>query len=234
MIPLRHSTRFIRIGAFTLVEVLVVVAIVGVLMALIVAGVGKARDSANRAKSMANLRNLSAGLTAYMGESNMTLDLFAGGGGNSQNNYARNLHASGTIPDKAVFFSPYFGRSKSVAQRSDWDFYVSYGINAAFPASLPTTGGNFKINYITIENPSSYPLLASTFWPRLPNQLHGRFNFYWSSGAGTPGLFYERDYGVIAAFLDGHMAPVGEEELKAMGFRGAYQWNGKDATYTEF
>ena len=51
--------------AFTIIELLVVVAIIGLLVALLLPAIGRARDSALTTQSMGNLRNLSAASSMY-------------------------------------------------------------------------------------------------------------------------------------------------------------------------
>src|SRR6187397_1159061 len=51
--------------AFTLVEMLVVVAIVAILIALLMPLLGRAREHAHRVKCAANLRSMGQALTAY-------------------------------------------------------------------------------------------------------------------------------------------------------------------------
>jgi prepilin-type N-terminal cleavage/methylation domain-containing protein len=50
---------------FTIIELLVVVAIIGLLVALLLPAIGRARDSALTTQSMGNLRNLSAAASMY-------------------------------------------------------------------------------------------------------------------------------------------------------------------------
>jgi prepilin-type N-terminal cleavage/methylation domain-containing protein/prepilin-type processing-associated H-X9-DG protein len=68
--PRRILTRRIltRRFAFTLVELLVVVAIIGILIAILLPVLSRARESANRAKCLSNVRQIGLALLAYTGE----------------------------------------------------------------------------------------------------------------------------------------------------------------------
>jgi prepilin-type N-terminal cleavage/methylation domain-containing protein/prepilin-type processing-associated H-X9-DG protein len=60
-------------AAFTLIELLVVIAIIAVLAAIAVPALGKVRQSGDRAKCLANMRQLSSAQLAVIGERNGTL-----------------------------------------------------------------------------------------------------------------------------------------------------------------
>ncbi len=55
--------------AFTLVELLVVISIIGLLAGLSIPAIGRAQESGNRAKCVSNLKGLGQGLNAYIAES---------------------------------------------------------------------------------------------------------------------------------------------------------------------
>lgn len=54
-----------RSGAFTLIELLTVIAIIGILAAIIIPTVGKVRQSANSAKCLSNLRQIGSAFNLY-------------------------------------------------------------------------------------------------------------------------------------------------------------------------
>jgi prepilin-type N-terminal cleavage/methylation domain-containing protein/prepilin-type processing-associated H-X9-DG protein len=66
-------SQFFRSQAFTLVELLVVIAIIAILAALLLPSLKSARDQAKGMKCMNNLRQLGIGLATYSSENNDTL-----------------------------------------------------------------------------------------------------------------------------------------------------------------
>ena len=54
-----------RIRGFTIVEILVVVSIIGLLIAILLPAIGKARDAARQTQSSGNLRNLAIANMSY-------------------------------------------------------------------------------------------------------------------------------------------------------------------------
>ncbi len=69
---LHHPQRPLGSRAFTLIELLVVIAIIAVLAALILAGMGRAKEKAAESKCLARLRSIGVAIQAYASE-NQTL-----------------------------------------------------------------------------------------------------------------------------------------------------------------
>jgi prepilin-type N-terminal cleavage/methylation domain-containing protein len=62
------KTTFANQGAFTLVELLVVITIIAILLALLLPTLSSAKERARRAKCLNNLRQIAIGTTMYAGE----------------------------------------------------------------------------------------------------------------------------------------------------------------------
>ena len=100
--------------AFTLVELLTVLAIIGILAAILIAGLGKLRDKARQSTCISNLRQIGVGWQLYLGDHKGAYPAFAtyqmyywGGGKGTWGGPApedRPLYPY--LPDTAVFKCP--------------------------------------------------------------------------------------------------------------------------------
>lgn len=62
------KTKHRNIRAFTLIELLAVIAVIGILTAILLAGIGKVRQSATESKTVSNLRQLSTAVSLHNNE----------------------------------------------------------------------------------------------------------------------------------------------------------------------
>jgi general secretion pathway protein G len=69
------KTNSSRRAGFTLIELLTVIAIIGILAAIIIPTVGKVRDSAKKSQCASNLRQIGMAMTLYAGENKGLLPL---------------------------------------------------------------------------------------------------------------------------------------------------------------
>lgn len=143
-------------SGFTLVEMLVVIAIIAILASLLIPTINKARDSAQSVKCMSNLRQIGGMTEAYLADSgnrfppSWSWDNGPSGGGGStwlewlvaetqfgwDFDKARAAISSGQVPSRC----PVRTMSDAAYQaanggREDW---YSYGINYRFIDGIPT------------------------------------------------------------------------------------------------
>lgn len=69
---MKHPPQKLRSGAFTLIELLITIAVIAILMALLLPGFKSAMTSANGVKCVSNLKAIGQSLTTYAAENNGT------------------------------------------------------------------------------------------------------------------------------------------------------------------
>lgn len=100
LVTLRQRSRLVPVAAFTLVELLVVVAIIGILASLLAPALRKAVDSAKHASCTSNLRQVGFALNAYMQDYNGWSLLNSGpwGATSDQHSWGWQMEALGYVP----------------------------------------------------------------------------------------------------------------------------------------
>ncbi len=149
--------------AFTLVELLIVLAIVGVLIGVVVPVYGRVVESGRAAKCVSNLRQIGAALGLYLGEHNLQMPtLVSGRTSVNEGGAAVDNTLDAYTQGKGVFACP---SDNGEAARSGTSYYWNVALNGQSAGGL-----NFFQNY----NQTEIPILAdkAAYHPYLENKVN--------------------------------------------------------------
>lgn len=217
-IPIRDSQ-----SGFTLVELLIVIAIIGVLATILLAATSKMTEMGNRAVCVGNLRQIAAAWQGYLADNKYIFPgnytpmpddggvyegywMYGGGGGISSEKYSSSSNR---------WLSPYLAAGKVWRCNSDGRGigvpglnYVMYGNSYAWNLhGLYGNGNAWHWSSLTIENKSRKWLVAdAAIFARPPA---------WPSYKLAEGHTLGPNAHFNMAFVDGHVAWVQDDEAKA-------------------
>lgn len=214
--PALLPQRALRRAAFTLVEILTVIAIVGILAAIIIPVVGKVRQSAKRTQSVSNLKSIAQGVHLYVAENKGRLprlrhedDFWT----YQLENYIGKRVRTETKPGEIAYVSPVLLDPLCPKHHALGD----YGINDWFVKS--DTNEPFS----NIQNPSRVILVACV---RETDPDQGTWRLY---TAGAISANYENETmrltdrglggGYPVAYADGHTAILDKETYRDQATR---------------
>lgn len=206
---------------FTLVELLAVIAIVGVLAAIVITSVSKVRESANSSACLSNLRQIASAATLYSSDNKGRLVPIANGTGASDAYTWRGLLMPylGNSPDLAVLRCP-SDVNTSGMDKQRFLAPPSYGINGTGGLHDYLRGANVRNNTVNlIRNPaksifvtdignSTNPAASPSQW--VQQDVGGSFGYatFPSAGAWSAAnnwnAFPRHKGRVNTVFYDGH------------------------------
>ncbi|EIQ02145.1 prepilin-type N-terminal cleavage/methylation domain-containing protein [Opitutaceae bacterium TAV1] len=209
-------------SAFTLVELLTVIAIIGILAAIIIPTVGKVRQSARRTRSISNLKSIVQGIHLYMQDNKQTLppkEYTKDGGGMAYwpvklEDYVGKRVKIQVKPNETADISPVFIDPVRTLHHGISD----YGLNDYF---CPT---DKNTPYSNIKNPSQVILVASVLEGNASDQGSWRIYTYGAAyGSYETETGRLDDYGMSGgypvAYADGHTALLKKEVYREQAAR---------------
>ena len=186
--------------AFTLIELLTVIAIISVLAALLIGSVSRMVDAGRRVKCAQNLASLGKGFTAYMGENEMSLPPKPLTGEGAQDWMVK---LDQYVPYSSNVYICPCHTTNLVASTINTNMVTSYAINTYmrdYPSQFPMFRP--KISPLFIPNPSKVGLLVDGSSGWLKESQPERLSFV---HRGTANVL----------FLDGHVQTMRKPELVA-------------------
>ena len=213
--------------AFTVLELLVVVAILGVLAALLLPALGASRTAAHRAKCVSNLRQLGLATQMYWDENDDRAFRYKGSATNGGHIYwfgwIENW-AAGSVGERKFdpalgALSPYL-QGRGVELCPSLNYFgtfrmrasgATYGYGYNFYLSAPLSQPPVALS--RVSNPSDTVLLADAAQvndfddPGSPeNPLLEEFYYVDADSFGYPNAHFRHDRRANAVFCDGHVA----------------------------
>ena len=156
-----------RLHAFTLIELLAVIAIIGVLAAIIVPVIGHTRAAARAAASMSNLRQLAAATHAYIADNRGFFPPASSFDNKTRWHGARTSSSAAFDPAKG-FLGPYLGKSGAVKTCPQFELMDRAPESASFEAGA----GGYGYNAAYLGGPAARGTADDPFRPaafaRLP------------------------------------------------------------------
>lgn len=228
-----------NLRGFTLIELLTVIAVVGILVAILIPSVGKVRTSALRTESASNLRQLYAACGLYSNDNNFRLlNSWIGPDeetGREQGSWWQQLVEGGYLSDGGstmwphnykVLGSPIQRREASeVTIDKNPPRYATYGMNsvlAMIGKNVPFSSGQVSMNRLLSPGRTLY---ISEGQLGQGSQWFGVSVAPWSLPNNTDGI-------VTFVYADGHIGQMPIEELPKFDWKkysdSWYFWQGYD------
>lgn len=200
--------------AFTLIELLTVIAIIGILAAILIPVVGKVRESARAAKCVSNLRSTSIGMLSHINDNDGVLYTMKGGSTNflwtrvlAEEGYFQ-LRTSG-VPSESIL-------CPDIPFRDPAHHFDGYGLNLFDPQATSGRDPSGKTTvYIRNFNDSSvtasrYILFADSLRTDTMRQI---FRLYAQTANASGSIVLAHNEKANIAFLDGHVESLGASDI---------------------
>ncbi len=147
-----HLSRNYMTRAFTIIEMLVAVAIVGILLAVAIPVVSAVNKKIDSAKCLENLRAIGVALNVYVADHDHRMPSLAGSRSSNQEDVAViDTVLAEYVPGVAVFRCPFDAELAHITG-------TSYGWNT-FLNNQPLAGLNFALGDLIFSDKSSIPVL---------------------------------------------------------------------------
>ncbi|MDR1282455.1 MAG: prepilin-type N-terminal cleavage/methylation domain-containing protein [Opitutaceae bacterium] len=240
MIPRFPQTRPHCRSAFTLIELLTVIAIIGILAAIIIPTVGKVSEAARTAACQSNLRQFGVASLLYAQDHKGCLNYQTGYGGNGANYWYDRFAPYVTNSDKAdvrnaqtIWLCPaVFGRPDGITDFAKRDYAMSRGTCIDQKENSKSDTPSWTL--ADFENPSRKLYIADVDSDQKTTLL--TYDKLYPGGGGKGGKLHLRHGGKAnILFIDGHVSRLGAPPLpKAASATEGAKWLYHDTPSPDF
>ncbi len=215
--------------AFTLIELLTVIAIIGILAAILIPVVQSVRESARASQCISNLRQNAGLFHVYLNDNNNRAAVARGGNNASQYIWGKVLENEGYLDNRWILYCPSLPFSHEVDDPhapgyGAWE-WRTYGMNV-----FDTEYGQFEdwrglqafvVNYNAVREPSRYLLFADS----VDSQELQRFRIHQRSDNVNGTVHLRHNNRANVAFLDGHVEAADAARLGNIGLESGQDGN---------
>ncbi|HEY9250367.1 MAG TPA: prepilin-type N-terminal cleavage/methylation domain-containing protein [Rariglobus sp.] len=222
-----------KIRGFTLVELLAVVAILGILAGLVIGVIGRAKETANSAKCASNLHQIGIGLLAYASDHKGMItgrsyaEEFKPDGTSTFSHWYRRLGRGGYVDksnqlgDSPIFYCPSFPPTAPTDDSVDdpENVFYRYGMRNWVPpdGSIPLNDETRLLPLNSIENPADFFLVADSIYTTTQTQ-----GYSIPQGSTTWGIHLRHNGKANTLFADGHVAAMDADYFNKLYLRQFY------------
>jgi len=240
-----------RATAFTLIELLTVIAIIGILAAIIIPTVGKVRQTANRVKCLSNLRQIGVAFNLYpadnkgffprASENSVTGSASSGNWAKALNPYLPARPTANLVVTHPIFIClTEVNKADATTTGSVNHYIATYALensNSTAVAAPGNTNGPRRVS--AIQSPSKTYLLIDGLVDATDKSVKtsactftvAQTDIAAAADAGRTKLSFRHENGANVLFIDGHTAKMSLADIKSALITdvvlGAKLWNGK-------
>jgi prepilin-type N-terminal cleavage/methylation domain-containing protein/prepilin-type processing-associated H-X9-DG protein len=199
--------------AFTLVELLVVMAVIAILASLLLPALSTAKKRARAVHCLNNLKQIGAGahMSAQDNDNMLQLDSLISGSGT----WASILFTNVGLEQREMFLCPSY-------KPFVWENWLNvYGIRRNAPTNCAAGPNGIFLRVDCVSNPTEYLLVGDT-----TSQAQGGFTarqYYLFITTSPLKMIHARHFGrANGLFLDGHVEPCNQPRLEGLGITAEY------------
>jgi len=202
-----------RHKAFSLVEMIVVIAVVGILVVILVAGSQKVWESSLNVKCVNRLRTTASAVQIFVSENNGVFQSWARGNANTGSYvWGKSLVDRGLVTKEALRCPA--GADKYPLDDGAW-YHNTYGFNMIGSDGTPMqpqgSGQDYQLRFASVAKPSGHIILVDSATLAFITQEVRSETFRVNINKSTDGVQLRHHGRLNAAFMDGHIEALDRE-----------------------